>query len=1039
MFHSRSNRTAGSALTGLIAVALCVTGAGNATAAGRAGGGKPTPAPAGSQPVHPAPNADDGPTKGISQPPSRAQASQASRADCSLRRAGRHPIHDEWRSCVRVDATLDRAPAVGQTARLTVTVRTDLPSEDLTTTITLPGALRWVTAPTGFRSRGSAKAPELAGGTAYASRASLKRGDVHRITGVVRAVRTGRSQISVSALNQAKDLGDADSIPLTVATAASGSRMSHPAAAAGTAHGTTKVPAGTVPQRSTKRAFRSVGTSGLAGAGQPGAPCDTTVAGSWSYADQSGVFRPSANVQVQVWDDNIFGDSRLATGVTDGAGNYSLCFDANETGVFESGTADVYVSFVSENSIWKVQRGGSPLTFSTGITANVARGGTLNLGSLTSGDATLQRGLHAFDAANDAWLFVPKPTNLCFDQSDSSCRQLVINWAPDSTDGTYYSLGGNDVHLAADDPNAPITVVHEIGHAVMDDVYDDAYPATPNCNPHSILGTSSAGCAWTEGWAEWFPATVYNDPFYRWPSGASLDLENLGWTDGGNQGDTTEGRIAGALIDITDSANEGPWDTYSEGSAALWATFTGHVSNTLADFWNQRAADGFAVSDPVLGALHQNTIDYGFRDLLSDYAEKRRPTPVPAHHYGYATTTGYWSVVAIRPNPAADYDLQLYDDRGLGTFLRGSSFGGATVDFVAVDSNRRALGDYYPRINQFAGTGDYDIELAQGSAVAPFGTSTLTMGSRDVVTVRDVFLTAGSTTRFRVQPSNSGQDAEVFLMGSNSADPGSWTPARSQAVGLSTTAGAGGAEQFDYTAPVSQWYGVVVVNKAGSGPYSLGIDQSAPSGSVVVNGGAATTTSRTVSLALAASDTQTGVPQMRVATDGAMDSEPWTAFAASRIVSLPGGNGVKTVLAQFRNGLGLDSAVVSDTITLSMADLVVSRTSNPPPTVRRENTFPAQDVTRNAGTLTAPATTTRYLLSLNTTRDTGDVVLTGRTVPALAPGTSSVGPSRTVTVPRTTAPGSYYLIACADYPNGVPEVTERNNCRASTTRVRVTS
>ena len=74
------------------------------------------------------------------------------------------------------------------------------------------------------------------------------------------------------------------------------------------------------------------------------------------------------------------------------------------------------------------------------------------------------------------WLWIPKPTNLCIDQDDASCRQLKINWAPDSTDGTYYSLGGNDVHLAADDPNSQILVAHEIGHAVMDDVYNDASP-----------------------------------------------------------------------------------------------------------------------------------------------------------------------------------------------------------------------------------------------------------------------------------------------------------------------------------------------------------------------------------------------------------------------------------------------------------------------------------------------------------------------------------------------------------------------------------
>ena len=152
------------------------------------------------------------------------------------------------------------------------------------------------------------------------------------------------------------------------------------------------------------------------------------------------------------------------------------------------------------------------------------------------------------------------------------------------------------MHLAADDPNSQILVAHEIGHAVMDDVYNDAFPAAPNCNPHSIQGTSSAGCAWTEGWAEWFPATVYNDPFFRWANGASLDLENAGWGNGWGNGDTTEGRIAGSLIDLTDSNNEAPWDRVSEGRTPIWNVFMNNVSGTSASS-GPSAAPPAATSD----------------------------------------------------------------------------------------------------------------------------------------------------------------------------------------------------------------------------------------------------------------------------------------------------------------------------------------------------------------------------------------------------------------------------------------------------------
>ena len=71
-------------------------------------------------------------------------------------------------------------------------------------------------------------------------------------------------------------------------------------------------------------------------------------------------------------------------------------------------------------------------------------------------------------------------------------------------------------------------------------------------------------------------------------------------------------------------------------------------------------------------------------------------------------------------------------------------------------------------------------------------------------------------------------------------------------------------------------------------------------------------------------------------------------------------------------------------------------------------------------------------------RSTGDTLLTGvRTVPILAPSTSSSA-SIAVTIPPTTLPGTYLLLACADDTRLVAESTEANNCRASGTAVVVT-
>jgi subtilisin family serine protease len=118
-------------------------------------------------------------------------------------------------------------------------------------------------------------------------------------------------------------------------------------------------------------------------------------------------------------------------------------------------------------------------------------------------------------------------------------------------------------------------------------------------------------------------------------------------------------------------------------------------------------------------------------------------------------------------------------------------------------------------------------------------------------------------------------------------------------------------------------------------------------------------------------------------------------------------------------------------------DLVITSLLNPPATVVAGGSFTVTDTTKNSGTATAGGSTTRYRLSTDATITGSDVLLTGsRSVPSLATGVSSGG-SIAVTVPSTVAPGTYYLGACADDPGAVTESNETNNCRASTTTIKV--
>ncbi|WP_433335422.1 hypothetical protein [Spirillospora sp. CA-294931] len=506
---------------------------------------------------------------------------------------------DEWAGCLNVDLRLSSAPAVGARAELAVEVRTTARRSDVRLAVELPAGLVWVKAPAGLRTGTAASPKPVHAGRVHRAEGekSVGRDRPLRLTGTVKAVGAGSAEISAVATSPADASTASDRVFLTAGTERSALGFAAKAAnrAVPAPGGATRAhphlahkPVGPAPKR-------SLATS-----------CAT---GSWGYVDHTGASRVSANALVTVYDSDASGSpDRLAGGVTGADGKFRLCFGNTDE---EGGGQDVFVAFATENDRWIVRNGRTKRSyrFDTSVRANVADGATTDFGPSRPADAALMRGVEAFDTVNTGWNWTPGTD--CWDARDTTCRRGLINWAPDSTDGTYYSLRTNDVHLAAEDPDAPILVLHEFGHALMDDVYEDDFPPAPSCSPHYIPSRSSEGCAWTEGFATWYGVAVLDDPTFRWPEGRSLDLEGPTWgTSGWQDGDTVEGRVTGAMIDLYDDANE-PGDACTENPAGpLWNTFLDHVSDTFGEFWSHRADDGHDVGPSALACLHHNTIDY---------------------------------------------------------------------------------------------------------------------------------------------------------------------------------------------------------------------------------------------------------------------------------------------------------------------------------------------------------------------------------------------------------------------------------------------
>lgn len=95
------------------------------------------------------------------------------------------------------------------------------------------------------------------------------------------------------------------------------------------------------------------------------------------------------------------------------------------------------------------------------------------------------------------------------------------------------------------------------------------------------------------------------------------------------------------------------------------------------------------------------------------------------------------------------------------------------------------------------------------------------------------------------------------------------------------------------------------------------------------------------------------------------------------------------------------------------------------------DTISVDDTTANAaGAADAVASKTGFYLSTDTTKDASDTFLGSRSVGALAPGATEAATTPTLTLPAGIAPGTWYVIAKADYDDALAELDETNNTRS---------
>ena len=206
------------------------------------------------------------------------------------------------------------------------------------------------------------------------------------------------------------------------------------------------------------------------------------------------------------------------------------------------------------------------------------------------------------------------------DYYDRGAWDFLVNEGPGYTppevtvrfpaDGTYYSTGSHEIHVEFESHTRALDVVqHEYGHFVMHMVYNLYWPITHCPSPHYINRFSHPNCAWTEGWANFLPLAVQNEPNFEWGDGNDINLEEPTWgTPNWDDGDGVEGRVAGALHDIYDSTNDG-YDTFTDGFLNIWDVVYHQTDDNFAEFYTAWGSRGHNQVDAVY-SIYQNTINY---------------------------------------------------------------------------------------------------------------------------------------------------------------------------------------------------------------------------------------------------------------------------------------------------------------------------------------------------------------------------------------------------------------------------------------------
>jgi hypothetical protein len=265
--------------------------------------------------------------------------------------------------------------------------------------------------------------------------------------------------------------------------------------------------------------------------------------------------------------DNIGKDDVLGSALTDMNGMFRIGF-FNTDGI-NSGTVDLYFKIYARNGRINVCNSkGSDWYRNTSTDGNIPNG-IINYGQLIFGEPSVyftQRAAMVFLYMHWGWMFAaangPNP------------EKFHAHYPNNSMDVSHSSdlLGHRHLCIRTEDAFAPDIVLHEYAHCIMYQAYADCWMFANRCpDTHHIYAAHNERCAWSEGWAQYFPLRVivedkdnivhfdnrngYKD-YYYYDDPSHVDIAHPGFnTTEMARGQACEGRVAGLLHDLDDGVS----------------------------------------------------------------------------------------------------------------------------------------------------------------------------------------------------------------------------------------------------------------------------------------------------------------------------------------------------------------------------------------------------------------------------------------------------------------------------------------------------